>query len=303
MAQKKAPTVALTDTAIRKAKPADREWKLADERGLYLLITPSDSKLWRLKYRFNGKEKKLAIGQYPDTGLKDARAKRDEARRLLEQGVDPGRAKQDARLATKLGAANTFRAVAEEYISKMEQENRAPVTVAKVRWLLTLLTPALGARPVADVTPHELLLVLKKIEQSGKRETASRMRSFASRVFRYAVATARASNDPAQLLLGALIPPVAKHHAAITDPAALGALLRAIDSYAGQPATLFALRLTPHIFQRPGEVRQMEWSEIDFDKSVWAIPAERMKQRTAPCPAIDAGAGDSSRHANTDAPL
>jgi len=273
--------MALTDTAIRKAKPASKEWKLADERGLYLLVTPNDSKLWRLKYRFGGKEKKLAIGQYPDTGLKEARAKRDDARRMIDQGIDPGRAKQDARLATRLSAANTFMAVAEEYIERMGQENRAPATVAKVRWLLTLLTPAIGARPVAEVTPHELLAVLKKIERAGKRETANRMRSFASRVFRYAVATARASTDPAQVLIGALVPPQVKHHGAITDPIALGALLRAIEEYGGQPATLFALQLTPHIFQRPGEVRQMQWAEIDFDRALWAIPAERMKQRSA----------------------
>lgn len=273
--------MALTDTAIRKAKPSDKAWKLADERGLYLLVTPNDSKLWRLKYRFNGREKKLAIGQYPDTGLKEARAKRDDARRMLDQGIDPGRAKQDARLATRLGAANTFSAVADEYIDKMEREGKAVATILKVRWLATQLKPAIGARPVADVTPHELLAVLRKIEQAGKSETANRMRSFASRVFRYAVATARASNDPAHVLQGALMPPKVKHHSAITDPLALGELLRVIDGYSGQPATLFALRLAPHIFQRPGEVRQMEWAEIDFDKAVWAIPAERMKQRSA----------------------
>lgn len=271
--------MALTDTAIRKAKPGDREWKLADEKGLYLLITPGGSKLWRLKYRLNGKEKKLALGAYPDLGLKEARERRDSARKQLEAGTDPALAKQQAKVATMLGAASTFAAVADEYIHRMEQEQRAEVTVAKLRWLLTLLTPAIGARPIADISPHELLAVLKKIEQSGKRETASRMRAFASRVFRYAVATARASNDPAQMLLGALVPPKVKHHAAITDPKAVGELLRAIDGYQGQPTTLFALRLTPHIYQRPGEVRGMQWAEIDFDQAVWTIPAGRMKMR------------------------
>jgi integrase len=174
--------------------------------------------------------------------------RRDSARKQLEAGTDPALAKQQAKVATMLGAANTFAAVADEYIHRMEREQRAEVTVAKVRWLLTLLTPAIGARPIADISPHELLAVLKKIEQSGKRETASRMRAFASRVFRYAVATARASNDPAQMLPGALVPPKVKHHAAITDPKAVGELLRAIDSYQGQQTTLFALRLTPHIY-------------------------------------------------------
>lgn len=271
--------MALTDTAIRKAKPKPAEWKLADEKGLYLLVTPTGSKLWRLKYRFNGKERKLALGQYPDLGLKEARSKRDEARRLLENGTDPGQARKEARIAARVGAANTFRAVGDEYLAKLEQEGRAEVTVAKARWLLAQLTPALGARPVAEVSPHELLAILKKVEKAGKRETARRLRSFASRIFRYAVATARASFDPAQTLQGALIAPTPKHHAAIIDPKVVGQLLRAIDVYSGQPATVLALKFTPHVFQRPGEVRQAEWDEIDFDKAVWVIPAGRMKQR------------------------
>ena len=271
--------MALTDTAIRRAKSAERDWKLADEKGLYLLVTPAGSKLWRLKYRINGKERKLALGQYPDLGLKEARAKRDAARTQLEEGIDPARVKKEARVAAKIGAGNTFSAVAEEYISKIEQEGRAEVTIAKARWLLCQLAPGIGALPVADVSPHELLSVLKKIERAGKRETARRLRSFASRVFRYAVATARAAHDPAQLLQGALIAPVPNHHAAITEPGALGVLLRAIEDYSGQPVTLHALQLSPHVFQRPGELRQAEWCEIDLEGSVWTIPASRMKQR------------------------
>ena len=177
--------MALTDTAIRRANPGAKEWKLADERGLYLLVTPTGSKLWRLKYRYNGQEKKLALSAYPDIELKDARAKRDEARKMLAGDVDPGRAKKDARLAKRISVANTFAAVAGEYIDKMEQEGKAPATLAKVRWILALLTPAIGSRPIAEIQPHELLEILRKIERAGKRETASRMRSFASRVFRY----------------------------------------------------------------------------------------------------------------------
>ena len=197
--------MALTDTAIRNAKPKAKPYKLVDDKGLHLLVRPSGGLLWRMKYRADGSddlgqpkriEKLLSFGSYPAVTLKDARALRDEARRRLAQGVDPGQEKKDAKIATILGAADSFEAVADEYIARMEQEGRAPATMNKVRWLAALLTPAIGARPVADVTPHELLAVLKKVEQSGKRETAGRMRSFASRVFRYAVATARASNDP-----------------------------------------------------------------------------------------------------------
>lgn len=191
---------------IRSAKAGTADRKLADERGLYLLITLSGSKLWRLKFRANGKEKKLALGSYPDVSLKDARAKRDDARRMMESGADPALAKKAARITARFNAANTFAAVADEYIAKGELEGRADVTVAKARWLLGKLTPALGTRPVADITPHELLAVLRGLERQGKRETARRLRSFASRVFRYAVATARATNDPAQTNRGIPLP-------------------------------------------------------------------------------------------------
>lgn len=271
--------MALTDTAIRLAKAGDNDRKLADEKGLYLLVTATGSKLWRLKYRIGGKEKKLALGAYPEIGLKDARARRDEARKVAQAGRDPSVAKREARIARRIASANTFAAVADEYIAKLEAEGRAGVTIGKTRWLLAKLMPALGTRPIAEITPQELLAVLKATERVGHRETARRLRSFASRVFRYAVATARASIDPAQPLLGALVAPVAKHHAAITDPVAFGGLLRAIEDYSGQPITRLALKFTAHVFQRPGEIRQAEWTEIDFDNAVWTVPATRMKQR------------------------
>ena len=271
--------MALSDTMIRQSKAGDVDRKLADGKGLYLLVTATGSKLWRLKYRADGKEKKLALGTYPDVSLKDARAKRDEARRVTQAGTDPAVAKREARVAKRIAGANTFAVVADEYIVKLEAEGKAAVTVNKTRWLLSKLTPALGTRPVADITPHELLTILKASERAGHRETARRLRSFASRVFRYAVATARATADPAQPLQGALVSPIAKHHAAITDPVVFGGLLRAMEGYSGQPVTRLALRFTAHVFQRPGEVRQAEWSEIDFDKVLWTIPATRMKQR------------------------
>jgi integrase len=271
--------MALTDTAIRLAKTDGSDRKLADSKGLYLLLTASGSKLWRLKYRIDGKEKKLALGSYPEVGLKEARARRDAARQSAQAGNDPSIIKREARIANRMAAATTFAGIADEYIAKLEAEGKAAVTIAKTRWLLTKLSPALGTRPIAEISPHELLAVLKKVERAGHRETARHLRSFSSRVFRYAVATARASVDPAQPLQGALVSPVAKHHAAITDAVAFGKLLRAIDAYSGQPVTKLALRFTPHVYQRPGEVRKAEWTEIDCDKALWTIPAERMKQR------------------------
>jgi integrase len=273
--------MALTDTTIKLAKAGDADRKLADEKGLYLLITTSGSKLWRLKYRIDGKEKKLALGSYPDVGLKEARARRDAARSAAEAGKDPAAAKREARIARKFASANTFGAIAEEFIAKLEAENKADITIAKTRWLLSKLSPSLGKRPIAEISPHELLAVLKAAEGKGQRETARRLRSFSSRVFRYAVVTARATIDPAQPLQGALISPTVTHRAAIIEPVAFGALLRAIDAYSGQPATQLALRFTAHVFQRPGEIRKAEWAEIDFDKAVWTIPAARMKQRQA----------------------
>ncbi|WP_430416292.1 tyrosine-type recombinase/integrase [Parasphingorhabdus sp.] len=269
----------LKDTEIRALKPGAKDQKLFDGGGLYLLVKSSGSKLWQMKIRVDGKEKKLSFGKYPIVTLKDARAKRDDAKRMLAQGIDPARKKREDKQAAKQSAENSFELVAREYISKIEKEGRAEATLVKARWLLAQLQPGLGKLPIAEIEPPELLRVLKKVEEAGKRETAKRMRSFASRVFRYGVATGRCLHDPASVLRGALLAPIVKHHAAIVDPVRLGELLRAIDGYQGQPAAYMALRLTPHVFQRPGEVRQMRWSEIDLDNAVWAIPAGRMKQR------------------------
>lgn len=269
----------LTDNAIRAAKPREKNWKLSDEKGLYLLITPKGSKRWNLKFRFAGKEKKLSLGLYPDLSLKEARRMRDEARSELALGVDPARRKQEEKAAAKLSAENSFEVVAEEFLEKREKDGLAEATLSKNRWFLDQLRPSIGKLPIAEISPREVLQALKKVENAGKRETANRMRSFASRVFRYAVATARAEADPAHALRGALAAPIVKHFAAITDAERLGELLRAIDGYSGEPATMIALKLTPHLFQRPGEVRKMRWAELDFEKAVWTIPASRMKQR------------------------
>lgn len=271
--------MALTDTAIRNAKPTDKPYKVADSQGLYLPVNPRGSKLWRVKYRMNGVERKLALGSYPEITLAEARAARDAARRQLAHAVDPNVAKRQARIETSIRASNSFATVAEELIKKKTREGLAEPTLEKMRWFMKLLGTDFGKRPVTEIAPQELLHELRKHERRGRLETANLLRSFASRVFRYAVATARAERDPAQLLIGALTSPKVKHFAAITDASAFGALLRAIEDYQGDPSVMYALKLAPHVFQRPGELRQMEWAEVDFDKAVWTIPVAKMKMR------------------------
>jgi integrase len=273
--------MALTDVAVRTAKPGDKAYKLADSGGLYLLVTPAGGRLWRLKYRVAGVEKKLALGRYPDVTLAAAREARDAARKARSAGADPAADKRRQRIAAKLAAGITFDAVASEYVAKAEREGRALATITKLRWAQDWLRPAIGHRPVDQIEPHELLAVLKKQEARGNLETAKRTRAFASRVFRYAVATARAKTDPAALLLGATAAPKPRHLAAILDPARIGELLRGTEAYPGYPVTRLALALSPHLFVRPGELRQAEWEEIDFDATIWRIPAARTKQRRA----------------------
>lgn len=269
----------LTDTAIRNAKPKDKPYKVSDSQGLYLLVNPRGSKLWRVKYRINGVERKLAIGPYPEITLAEARAARDAARRQVAHAIDPNYAKRQARIEAMLRTETTFEKVAEELIAKREKEGASPRTLEKYRWVLKLFSTEFRRRPVADINPAELLYELKHQERREKFETAKRMRSFASRVFRYGAATARAERDPAQMLLGALIQPKVKLFSAITEATEFGALLRAIEDYSGDPAVMYALKLTPHVFQRPGELRQMEWAEVNFEKAVWTLPALKMKMR------------------------
>lgn len=271
--------MALTDARIRTAKAGPKEQKLYDEKGLFLAVSPSGAKLWRLRYQFAGREKKLALGCYPEIGLKDARRRAEDARRQVIDGVDPSAAKRMEAIARQISAENSFAPIAREFIDKMERESKGDATLTKARWFLSLLEPALGNRPIREIKPAELLLVLKRLEKKGHLETARRLRSFASRVFRYAVATARAEQDPAEVLRGALITPKVRHHSTITDPIRVGELMRAIDGYSGEPTIMLALRLTPHLFQRPGELRHMEWSEIDLERAVWSIPAAKMKMR------------------------
>lgn len=269
----------LTTVQINALKPREKPYKVADEKGLYLLVSPSGSYLWRVKLRFHGIEKKMALGRYPDVSLKEARKKRDEAREQLSGGQDPLAVRLQAKVEAELAARTTFRVVADEFIEKMEREAKAPATLKKARWFRDLLDPSIGHRPIADITAHELLQSLKRLERKGHHESAIRLRSFSGRIFRYAVATLRAQHNPADILRGALTTPKVKHHAALLDPVKVGELLRAIDGYGGKIETRIALQLAPHVYLRPGELRKGEWCEIDFEAKVWRVPGERTKMR------------------------
>lgn len=271
--------MALTDTAVRQAKADFRDRKISDGKGLYLLVTKGGSKLWRLKYRTDGKEKKLALGSYPEVSLKEAREKRDIARKQLASGCDPSVLRREEKIAKQTAGENTFGSIALEFIAKLESEGKSKATTNKQRWLVAKLSAGLRRRPVSEITPHELLHDLQRIENLGQRETVRRLRSFCGRVFRYAVATARANSDPAQPLQGAFAAPVVTHRAAITDPVEVGKLLEAIDRYSGQPITRLAMLFSAHVYQRPGEIRQAEWDEFDLETALWIIPESRMKQR------------------------
>lgn len=269
----------LTDTAIRNAKHGPNPIKLGDEKGLFLLLQPSGGKLWRLKYRVDGREKKLGLGQYPEVSLREARRRRDEARTQLAAGLDPGEERKRVLSEAQSEARNTFQAVADEYLDKVAVEGREAVTIKKSRWLVSLLAPSLGNRPVSQIPPKDLLEALKPLEAAGHHETARRARSLTGRIFRYAIATSRAEHDPSSALRGALIAPKVKHHAAIVDPVGVGKLMLAIQGFAGQPLIKLALELSPHVFVRPGELRGAEWPEFDLVGAVWVIPAEKMKMR------------------------
>lgn len=271
----------LSDAKIRAAKPPpSKTLKLSDSGGLQLWLQPTGSKLWNLAYRFEGRQKKLAIGPYPHVGLKAAREKRDEAKALLAAGVDPGQQKREAKAnASRQDAANTFEAIAAELREKKRREGKAERTLVKFDWYMSLARDGLGARPVAEVTAPDILAVLRPIEARGRHETAEKLRGAIGQVLRYAIATARASNDPTTALRGALVTPTVTPRAAIIAPVKFGALLRAIDGFEGAPETRIALQLLALTFARPGELRLAEWSEFDLEAALWIVPATRMKMR------------------------
>lgn len=269
----------LTYIQINTAKQREKEYALSDSQGLYLTVRPNGSKLWRFKYRFLDKQKTLHLGGWPTISLADARARRDDAKKLVANGIDPALEKKRSRIAARYAAANTFQAVAEEWLIKCQRDGLAPVTIDKIKWLLAKAYPVIGSIPIAQITPHEALAVLRKVEATGAYESARRTRSVLSRVFRYGVATVRCDKDVAADLRGAIAAPKVKHFAAITKPSDVGGLLRAIDGYSGHKVTVMAMRISPHVLLRPGELRQAEWTDIDFEESIWFIPAERMKMR------------------------
>jgi integrase len=270
--------MALTNTAVRNAKAKDRAYKLTDERGLYLLVKPT-AKYFRFGYRFEGKRKTLALGVYPDIGLADARAKRDEARKLLADGIDPSIRRRAVKTARIEETTNSFEAVAREWYLKFSPSWAASHGDKIKRRLERDVFPWIGERPIAKIAAPDLLTVLRRIESRGAIETAHRALQNCGRVFRFAVATGRADRDPCGDLRGALAPVKSKNFAAITDPKVIGELLRALDGYQGSPVTKAALRLAPLVFVRPGELRKAEWTEFDLDRAEWNIPKSRMKMR------------------------
>lgn len=266
----------LTQTAIKKADRQARETgrpiKLFDGGGLYLLVKPNGSKLWRVKYRMGGVEKLLAIGSLDEFTVEEAREERTAARKALKVGIDPSAKKQ----AEKVATSDTFKAVAEEWLSLQKDLSDDTVEQYRARFE-SYLFPELGSLPIRDVTPPVLLATLRRIEARGRHETAHRARAAAGRVLRYAIATGRAERDASADLKGALAPIRGKHHAALIDPRQVGTLLHVIEGYQGHVTTYCALRLAPLVFVRPGELRAAEWSEFDLNAAEWRIPAERMK--------------------------
>ena len=269
----------LTDAKIRALKPKDKAYKVADYDGLYVNVSKSGSKLWRFKFRLDGKEGLLSFGKYPDLSLSEARYLRDEARRKVVKGINPAAAKQAAKRAKKAKSEHTFAKFANLFLAKQLKEGKSDATIRKKEWLLRLAMDDLGDMPINDVTPQTVLATLKKREAMGHYETVRRLRSTISAVFRYAVASGVAETDPTFALKDALIKPTVKHRAAITDRVKLAEYLRALESYGGKVETKIGLKLLLLFASRPGEVRKARWDEFDIENRIWNVPAERMKMR------------------------
>ena len=276
----------LTDIKVRNSKPGikpdgsttSKPYRISDERGLYLEVSPSGGKYWRFKYRIKGKEKRLSLGVYPDVSLKLARERRDSSRKQVAEGIDPS----ETRKAEKIAQAGleSFEFVAREWHGKHKRNwsnSHSDRTLARLE---NDVFPWLGKENIADITPPKLLQVLRRVENRGAIETAHRIHQICGQIFRYAVATGRAERDSAADLKGALPPARPKHHASITEPKKIGELMRCIQGYSGSFVTACALKIAPLLFVRPGELRHAEWTEFDFEKAEWRIPAEKMKMRT-----------------------
>jgi integrase len=269
----------LTAIKVKQAKPGEKAHKIPDGGGLYLLVNKNGAKYWRYDYRYTGKRKTLALGVYPEVSLADARNHHQQAREQLSKGIDPGEKRKIEKLTRHIAATDSFEAVSREWFSTKMNDKSQSHQDRTMRALEKDLFPVLGSRPIASITPPELLAALRRIESRGAIETAHRAKQKAGEIFRYAVATGRAERDPSNDLKGALKNPSKTHLAAITDPAEAGKLLLAIDSFSGTPAVKAALQLSPLLFQRPGEIRSMEWTEINWEAGHWEIPASKMKMK------------------------
>ena len=277
--EKKYRHMALTDLTARKAKPTTKPRKISDEKGLYLLVNQT-GKYWRFDYRFAGRRKTLALGVFDAVGLRKARDRRDDARKLVANGIDPSLQRKLAKTGSAERAGNSFEAIAREWFAKYSS-GWVPSHAGRIlRRLERDVFPWIGGAPVTQLTAKDVLTTLRRIEKRGAVETAHRASQNCRQVFRYAIATGRAEQDPTVALRGALAPSKAEHHASITDPKKIGALLRALDGYEGSLVTRSALQLAPLVFVRPGELRQARWSEFNIDAREWRIPAERMKMRS-----------------------
>lgn len=271
----------LTELACKAVvcPPDKKRVRLSDAGNLYLEVSPAGSKRWFWKYTFAGKEKRLALGAWPTVPLKQARMDRDDARKLLSKGHDPAKLRQLERLEARASSENTFEAVARE-LHKTKASGWSAQYAA--RWLERMekdLFPWIGSVPLPDITAPMLLNVMRRIEKRGARETAHTLRKTSGQVFKYGIATGRCARNPAPDLHGALQPVNTKHMAAVLEPKAAGDLMRAVHDYPGQPVTRAAMILSALLFQRPGNMRMMEWAELDLDAGMWAIPAAKMKRR------------------------
>jgi len=270
----------LTDMRVKNARPKEKAYKLADGGGMYLEITPSGSKLWRMKFmQSSGKESRLSFGAYPEVSLTQARAARAAARQLKAADVDPGQAKRDVKLAKAAAALNSFEAIARQWLNKTAAERAESTQTKNTAWLEKNIFSEIGSMPISAIKPRDVLGALQKIEARGAIESAHKIKQICGQIFRHAVASGLAERDVTVDLRDALAAVPEAHYAAITDPKQVAELLRAIYAYTGHPYATTALKLAPMLFQRPGELRSMEWVEIDWDKAEWNIPARKMKMK------------------------
>jgi integrase len=264
---------------VKNKKPKDKQYKVSDEKGLFMLVHPNGSKYWRMNYRYGGKQKTLSLGVYPEISLAEARTKRDDARKLISNDVDPSAVKRAAKITRHQSSENSFKAIALEWFEQKKTHWSESHCERVDRILSKELLPIVGNRPISEITAPELLACLRRPESRGVLETARRAKQISGQVFRYAIAIGKAERDPSSDLRDALATPIKTHFAAVTNPKEVGQLLITLDDYQGTPEVVTALKLAPLLFCRPKELRHMEWTEINFDKQEWHIPGEKMKTK------------------------